>query len=241
MPRWFYLLLWCCLTWFLPVEASPLRVVVNDAPPYRIVKPPLYRGYYIELLLAAAKLANLELEFIDVPLKRAFQMLARGEADLMLGPNRTPEREQFLYFLTEVPFPAEDKVFMVAHPDRMIRSLFDLEGKRIDVLAGAVYHPDIDHASQLKKHELKSYSQGLQRVAINRSDVVIIPEAQADWLTKELGLSLIKSSFRLRGNPSYMAWSKATYDPQLAQRLSQGMQQVLASEQGRAIHARYFR
>ena len=241
MPRWYSPLLWCCLAWLLPVEESPLRVAVNDAPPYRIVQPPLYQGYYIELLLAAAKVANLELVFIDVPLKRAFQMLERGEADLMLGPNRTPEREQFLHFLTDAPFPAEDKVFMVAHTDGMIRSLSDLQGKRIDVLAGAVYHPDIDHASQLNKHELKSYSQGLQRVAINRSDVVIIPEAQADWLTKALGLSLIKSSYRLRGSPSYMAWSKATYDPQLALRLSQGMQQVLNSEQGHSIRVRYFR
>ena len=240
MSRWYYPLLWCWLAWHLPVEASTLRVAVNDSPPYRIVEPPLFRGYYIELLQAAAKVVNLELEFIDVPLKRAFQMLERGEADLMLGPNRTPERERFLQFLTEAPFPAEDKVFIVAHPERMIRSLFDLQGKRIDVLAGAVYHPDIDHASQLKKHELKSYSQGLQRVAIDRSDVVIIPEAQADWLINKLGLLLIKSPFRLHGKPSFIAWSRKSYDPALAKCLNQGMQAVLASEQGRAIHARYF-
>lgn len=240
MPAWCYPLLWCWLAWLLPAEAAPLRVAVNNAPPYRIVEAPVYRGYYIELLQAAAKLANLELAFIDVPLKRAFQMLERGEADLMLGPNRTPEREKFLLFLSDAPFPAEDKVFMVAHPDRMIRSLNDLQGKRIDVLAGAVYHTDIDRASQLNKHELNSYNQALQRLAIDRSDVVIIPEAQADWLTQELGLSLIKSSYRLRGSPSYMAWSKATYDANLAHRLSLGMQQVLASEQGRMIRARYF-
>ena len=49
-------ILLCCLflglflSLFLPVQAVPLRVVVNHAPPYRIIDPPHYTGYYIELL-----------------------------------------------------------------------------------------------------------------------------------------------------------------------------------------------
>lgn len=155
------LLLWLCCC--LPLKAAALRIAVNDAPPYRIVNPPFFGGYYIELIQAAGKLAGLELQFIGVPLKRAFQMLENGEADLMLGPNRTPEREQFLLFLDNASFPAEDKVFIVARPEMVIHALSDLQGKRIDVLAGAAYHPDIDRAGLLNKHELNSYSQGLQR------------------------------------------------------------------------------
>ena len=221
-------------------QAAPLRVVVNHAPPYRIIDPPYYTGYYIDLFKLAADRAELEISFISVPLKRAFQMLENGEADLILGPNKTPEREQFLIFLTEVPFPAEDKVFIVAHPELVIRNLANLQHKRIDTLAGAVYHPDIDRSSQLNKHELKSYEQGLQRLMRDRSDVVIMPEAQADWLIHSLQLPLIKSPFHLRGSPSYMAWSRATFDAKLAQRLMDGMQYALASSQGKIIRDRYF-
>ena len=221
-------------------QAAPLRVVVNHAPPYRIIDPPYYTGYYIDLFKLAADRAELEISFISVPLKRAFQMLENGEADLILGPNKTPEREQFLIFLTEVPFPAEDKVFIVAHPELVIRNLANLQHKRIDTLAGAVYHPDIDRSSQLNKHELKSYEQGLQRLMRDRSDVVIMPEAQADWLIHSLQLPLIKSPFHLRGSPSYMAWSRATYNAELAQRLMDGMQYALASSQGTIIRDRYF-
>lgn len=235
------ILLFCLL---LPLsgllQAAPLRVVVNHAPPYRIIDPPYYTGYYIDLFKLAAAQADLEISFISVPLKRAFQMLENGEADLILGPNKTPEREQFLIFLTEAPFPAEDKVFIVAHPELVIRNMTNLQHKRIDTLAGAAYHPDIDHSSQLNKHELKSYEQGLQRLIRDRSDVVIMPEAQADWLIHSLQLPLIKSPFRLRGSPSYMAWSRATYNADLAQRLIDGMQQVLASSQGKLIRDRYF-
>ena len=221
-------------------QAAPLRVVVNHAPPYRIIDPPYYTGYYIDLFKLAASRAELEISFISVPLKRAFQMLENGEADLILGPNKTPEREEFLIFLTQVPFPAEDKVFIVAHPELVIRNLTNLQHKRIDTLAGAAYHPDIDRSSQLNKHELKSYEQGLQRLMRDRSDVVIMPEAQADWLIHSLQLPLIKSPFHLRGSPSYMAWSRATYNAELAQRLMDGMQYALASSQGKIIRDRYF-
>ena len=221
-------------------QAAPLRVVVNHAPPYRIIDPPYYTGYYIDLFKLAASRAELEISFISVPLKRAFQMLENGEADLILGPNKTPEREEFLIFLTQVPFPAEDKVFIVAHPELVIRNLTNLQHKRIDTLAGAVYHPDIDRSSQLNKHELKSYEQGLQRLMRDRSDVVIMPEAQADWLIHSLQLPLIKSPFHLRGSPSYMAWSRVTYNAELAQRLMDGMQYALASSQGKIIRDRYF-
>ncbi len=222
-------------------QAAPLRVVVNHAPPYRIIDPPYYTGYYIDLFKLAASRAELEISFISVPLKRAFQMLENGEADLILGPNKTPEREEFLIFLTQVPFPAEDKVFIVAHPELVIRNLTNLQHKRIDTLAGAAYHPDIDRSSQLNKHELKSYEQGLQRLMRDRSDVVIMPEAQADWLIHSLQLPLIKSPFHLRGSPSYMAWSRATFDAKLAQRLMDGMQYALASSQAKIIRDRYFR
>ena len=221
-------------------QAAPLRVVVNHAPPYRIIDPPYYTGYYIDLFKLAASRAELEISFISVPLKRAFQMLENGEADLILGPNKTPEREEFLIFLTQVPFPAEDKVFIVAHPELVIRNLTNLQHKRIDTLAGAAYHPDIDRSSQLNKHELKSYEQGLQRLMRDRSDVVIMPEAQADWLIHSLQLPLIKSPFHLRGSPSYIAWSRATFDAKLAQRLMDGMQYALASSQGTIIRDRYF-
>ena len=221
-------------------QAAPLRVVVNHAPPYRIIDPPYYTGYYIDLFKLAASRAELEISFISVPLKRAFQMLENGEADLILGPNKTPEREEFLIFLTQVPFPAEDKVFIVAHPELVMRNLTNLQHKRMDTLAGAAYHPDIDRSSQLNKHELKSYEQGLQRLMRDRSDVVIMPEAQADWLIHSLQLPLIKSPFHLRGSPSYMAWSRATYNAELAQRLMDGMQYALASSQGTIIRDRYF-
>lgn len=242
MRRLVGVILWCALLLSLSVDgrAAPLRVVVNHAPPYRIVDPPYYGGYYIELFQLAATQAGLEIHFLSVPLKRGLQMLETGEADLILGPNRTPERETFLIFLNEIPFPAEDKVFVVAHLDQVITNLNDSQHKRIDVLAGAVYHPDFDRASGFDKHELKTYEQGLQRLTRDRSDVLIIPEAQADWLIESLHLSLLKSPYRLRGAPSYIAWSRVTYQADLAQRLIRSMQQVQNSPQARVIRHHYF-
>lgn len=238
---WRISILLLCLSCF-PSHADTitLRVAVSDAPPYRIIESPLFRGYYIELLQLAARNADLRVQFVSVPLKRAFQMLENGEADLMLGPNRTPEREQFLVYLEQAPFPAEDKVFLISDPGQIIRSLDDLHGKRLDVLAGAVYHPDIDNDPQILRHEVKNYSQALQRLIRQRSDVVLIPEAQGDWLMHEMGLHLIKSPLRLAGKPSYVVWSRRTYDAALAKRLIHGLQQAFSSHAGAAIQQRYF-
>ena len=101
--------------------------------------------------------------------------------------------------------------------------------------------PKLGAECRLNKHELNSYSQGLQRLLRNRSDLVIIPEAQADYLLRELKLSLIKSPFHLRGTPSYLAWSRRTYDAPTALKLATGLQQVLEGVQGKTIRARYFR
>ena len=70
-------ILFCMLLLSLSVgvQAAPLRVVVNHAPPYRIIDPPYYGGYYIELFQLAAAQAGLEIRFLSVPLKRGRQML----------------------------------------------------------------------------------------------------------------------------------------------------------------------
>ena len=74
----------------------------------------------------------------------------------------------------------------------------------------------------------------------DRSDVVIMPEAQADWLIHSLQLPLLKSPFHLRGTPSFIAWSRVTFNAELAHRLTLGMQHAQASPQGQKIRRQYF-
>src|SRR3546814_12851251 len=80
---------------------------------------------------------------MQVPYARAFAMMQNGEGDLMLGPNRTPEREAYLLYL-EPALPAEPKVFVVRQNGPVIARRDDLRGLRIATLRGAHYTTDFD-------------------------------------------------------------------------------------------------
>ena len=77
--------------------ADAVTVVVNHAPPYRIVKRQSGQfeisGKYVDFAREMARRAALTLEFKVVPFQRALKMMEEGRAALMLGPNRTAERE----------------------------------------------------------------------------------------------------------------------------------------------------
>jgi polar amino acid transport system substrate-binding protein len=137
------LLLLAASLWAGARAASPAavaRVPVNDAPPYRIIGStngaPSYSGIYVDVLREIAAATGLTLEFVELPFARALRVMQEGEADIMLGPNRAPEREVYLHYL-EPPLPQEPKVFLPVAAAAPIRGYDDLAGRRIAIRRGA--------------------------------------------------------------------------------------------------------
>ncbi|MBN2619166.1 MAG: transporter substrate-binding domain-containing protein [Spirochaetales bacterium] len=185
-----------------------IHVVVNNAPPYRIIKDDNYSGIYIEIIQEIAKDLNLQIQFQEVPFTRALLMMKTGEADIMLGPNKTLDREEYIYFIEDYPLPRENKIFYVSDPQKIIYTYMDLYDKSIEVLRGAVYFDKFDSDSNLTKYEISDYQQAILKVKRERSDVVIMPELQGDYLLKELNIKLIKSPFIIEGKDSFIGISK---------------------------------
>jgi polar amino acid transport system substrate-binding protein len=154
-----------------------------------------------------AKRANIDLKFLDVPFKRALAMTEIGSADIMLGPNRTSAREQYMLYLKQEP-PRERKKFYLRPevPDIVIYE--DLIDLTVAVLRGAVYFKRFDNDETQPKEKINTYKSGLQMVVLNRLDSVIVPELLGDHLVRKLGLSLKKATFSHEGRPSYIAVSK---------------------------------
>src|SRR3546814_7218471 len=84
-------------------ECSSVVCSSDLAPPYRIIdgstRPPRDSSIYVVIARTAAARAGVRLDFIQVPYAGAFAMMQNGDGDLMLGPNRTPEREAYLLYL----------------------------------------------------------------------------------------------------------------------------------------------
>ncbi|MFN4309979.1 MAG: substrate-binding periplasmic protein [Ferrovibrio sp.] len=191
----------------LAAPAATARVLINDAPPYRIVSRALgdegHSGIYVDILRAMAAETGLTLRFVEAPFVRGFPMMQAGEVDIMLGPNRTPERQAYLLYL-DPPLPAEPKVFLTRPQGPRIARYDDLRGLRIAVLRGAHYSSRFDADADISKEPVSDYDAALRLLGGNRVDAAIMPEQQARWLLRWQQLNLAFSSYRIEGSPSYI-------------------------------------
>lgn len=196
-----------------PAAATEARVLINDAPPYRIVSRARgdegHSGIYVDIMRALAAETGLALHFVEAPFARGFPMMRAGEADIMLGPNRTPEREAYLLYL-DPPLPAEPKVFVSRPQGPRITRYEDLRGLRIAVLRGARYASRFDGDTALEKIPVADYDAALRLLGGERVDATIMPEQQARWLLRWQQLNWPLSPYRIQGSPSYIVLSRAS-------------------------------
>lgn len=192
----------------LPARAAPALHVVGSADsPYRRFEGGTASGLYFDLLRAAAERANWPLRFTEVPAARALRMLELGDADAMVGPLRTPEREAYLHY-SRITLPPEDKAVYTAGPTPVIDSLDDLPGRRLGVQLGKRYGPVIDDNRLLQRVEVSTYRAALTLVHLGRLDAALVPERQGDELSAALNLRLHKQPLRIAGKTPYLVLAK---------------------------------
>ncbi len=184
-----------------------VRVAVNNAPPYRIIDGSSVSGFYIDIFNALAERLQWQVVYEEVPFPRALHMMQYGQADIMLGPIRRPEREVFMDY--SIPaFPPERKLFLVNDPQKQIHDYEDLYGMTIGTLRGSVYFVRFDKDKSLKKVEGSNYPTLLRMLAYGRLDTVIIPELLAVALQKNMGLKFTASPYSIPGETAYITLSR---------------------------------
>jgi len=185
-------------------------VAVNHAPPYRIISSSdtqaSFSGIYVDIAKKLAAEKGIAIEFVEVPFARALAMMEAGTADLMLGPNRTPERERYMAYLP-TPIDEEPKIFLVRDDAPVVRGYADLTGLVIAVLDNSVYFDRFDADETLQKFEVSSYEIAFGMLAAKRLDVAIVPERLGGYLMRGYeGFAV--SPYRVNGRPSYIAVSR---------------------------------
>lgn len=191
----------------LRAQAAELRVVGSADPPFRFFGAQGASGLYFELMNEAARRLGWTVRYIEAPSARALKMMEQGEADVMLGPLRTPERERFLSYSRTV-LPAEDKAFYTRSGAPAIARPDDLLGLSIAVHRGKRYGASFDADLRLRRQEVNDYRAALEMVARGRLDAAVVPERQGDLLLRQLGLALDKQVLRLHGEPPYVVFSR---------------------------------
>lgn len=223
----------------LGAYAGPLHVVGSSDPPYRSFQGQDAGGMYYELLKEAAQRLGWELKFEEVPSARAFLMMEQGEADLMMGPLRVPERERFLHY-SHVELPAEEKCFYTRPDARPIRALSDLQGRMVAVHRGKRYGAAFDGAATtFGRTEVNEYRTALEMLARARVDVAVLPERQARGLLADQTAALVRQPFCLKGETPYLVLSRRS--PWLAElpRLEQSFRAMQQDGSWKRILERY--
>ncbi|UKV13722.1 transporter substrate-binding domain-containing protein [Thalassospiraceae bacterium SW-3-3] len=191
--------------------AAELVVAINDAPPYRIVidtgREPEFSGIYVEVLKEAASRAGHSLRFDVVPFRRALYLMEEGGADIMLGPNRTADREKFMYFF-DAPLPDEPKAIYQPALNRDIRQVEELAGQHVGVLRGASYPHALASEDGIQWVEAADYPTLFRMLNQHHLDAVIVPELLAADLLAGKKLAVRKASLVLQGEPSFIALSR---------------------------------
>lgn len=229
------------LAWAAPARAQEpeLTVVGNHAPPFRIIENGEFYGIYFDAMREIARRAGLRVRFTEAPLSRALAMMEKGEADIMLGPNRTPEREAFMTY-TGVRFPPADKAFYVYPGSRPVAAHADLAAMVVAVQRGARYYPEFDDDPTLRKVECFDQIQAVAKVLTGECDAMLIPIQEADYLLMHLGVTLERSPLIIPGKPPYLTVSRASPEGRMRREaMEDAMRTMIQDGTMDAILARY--
>lgn len=191
--------------------AQPYKIVVNSAPPYRIIESSagktIYAGIYIDIIKEAASRAQMPIKFVEVPFARALKLMEIGRADIMLGPNRTPEREAYMTYLM-AELPEETKAFYILPNAPDITTYDDLLDRWVFVLNAAKYFDPFDTDKRIQKYFFNDYRTALKALKGRANAAVIAPELLGDYLLRINRLVRRKASFMAPGKISYITVSR---------------------------------
>lgn len=131
--------LWLALTVALAPAwaAQKVRVgVYQNSPKVALSATGKPEGIFVDLIEAVAAQEDWDIEYVPGTWAEGLERLGRGELDLMPDVARSAERELQYAFHNESVLSSWNQVY--ARAGSGLRTMLDLEGKRVAVLAGSV-------------------------------------------------------------------------------------------------------
>jgi len=204
-------------------------VIVDHYPPWKIIDGTAFKGIDIELIKALLQEVNLTPHFIDRPWVRGVKMLENGEADLVSGILKRPDREKSMIFL-EPPYKTKSsKVFFIRNNGQDIVRYEGLRDQIIGVQRGVKYFERFDDDTTLNKQVIHKNELNFKKLATGRIDALIITESIGDYLAAKMELNDVvkKASFRHDSSiPVYFAISKQSKLASMAEELMAATQRL---------------
>lgn len=121
----------------LPLDRETVRVgVYQNSPKVFIDDGGRPSGIFIDIIEAIAEREGWRIEYLPGTWQEGLQRLADGDIDLMPDVARTADRVELFAFHDQPALSSWQQVYAPA--DSTIRSILDLDGRRVALLAGSV-------------------------------------------------------------------------------------------------------
>ncbi len=182
LPRAKALLLACAV--LLPGMASARELLVAGTSFTRVFERTAtgeFTGLGVELVRAMARLQGDTVRFELYPWMRAQQMVAQGQADVLVGPYKTAQREAQFHFM-DLPFYQDNLLFYARAGSRQKWDghYSSLKGRRIVSVLGWVYGAQFDtERASLDITQVPTVEKGLTLLLNGRVDLLAANERNA--------------------------------------------------------------
>src|SRR3989344_8294618 len=121
--RWSLLLIALLCQLVLADERVPLRVMTDLWPPFRMEDAQgNLPGLDIDVLNEIGRRSGLSFDIQRAPWARGLADLQQGRADLMIGLAKTPEREQYIEYLSSPYYACAPRFYTAASIAPQVRS-----------------------------------------------------------------------------------------------------------------------
>lgn len=187
-----------CLAEKASSKKQEVIVVVDHYPPWKILEDGEFKGIDIELTKALLNEVGCIPHFIECPWIRGIKMIENGEADLISGILKRPDREENMIFLAPPYKTKSCKVFFIRQKALDIANYEDLKGRIIGVQRGARYFERFDNDTTLNKKIIHNDKLNFRKLATGRIDALIVTESIGDYLAAKMSLNHVvrKTTYR---------------------------------------------
>jgi len=239
-----------CMLLLFPVsvfcQRSVLRVGFSEHPPWKVREADGgYGGIDIELLRVLAERVGLGLEFVDYPFKRALEMAAIGEVDIVTGVFKRRDREKDLYFIEPAYKKFSNKAFFVLKGrESSIRRHEDLIGKTLGTIVGAKYYPAFDKDKRIMKSPVTRTELNFKMLLAGRINAFIMTESAGEYRRAQLGMEDVvsKADFIYREKQNvYMVLSRKSIFVKYLKEMNRQMRILVESGEINRIKARFYK
>jgi PAS domain S-box-containing protein len=150
--------------------------VYQNSPKVDYTNAGVPEGIFIDVIEAIAKKNGWTIEYVPGTWQEGLDRVVAGEIDLMPDVARTPEREGLFSFHQEPVLSSWNQVY--ASPDSGIRTLLDLQGKRVAVLEGSMQQEFVSRMAAGFRVDLTlvpfpDFAAAFKAVADRRADAVV--------------------------------------------------------------------